>query len=222
MLASIVCILIGREKPSRFESLLKKRATKSGITKIFGIAAIIFFVLTGLTAPDKRSEIAISKQVKTAQVTVQEKPKTKEELLWGAFEESIRGSHDGYSMAYNEKTNEVTLTKAPKIYWNEVTILKEGYKDFVRFGLQAFKIEGVKKMTLNVKFEVSDKYGKASIDDGIILSMTKEQFGKFDWESMKYKNLYADVYADDFSEEYVNIVIARVIMQKGGEVLLDY
>lgn len=125
-------------------------------------------------------------------------------------------------MAYNEKTNEVTLTKAPKTYWNEVTILKEGYKDFVRFGLQAFKIEGVKKMTLNVKFEVSDKYGKASVDDGVILSMTKEQFGKFDWESMKYKNLYADVYADDFSKEYVNIVIARVIMQKGGEVLLDY
>lgn len=239
-LLSFVGLIIGLVKPSLFKGILKDQATRGGVAKIFGTSIVAFFILFGITSDSsKKTNDKIATQQSVApQVTnnsvettaatqptpapVQEKSKTKEELLWGAFEQGINEDHEGYAIVFDEKKGEATLTKAPKDYWDEVSVLKEGYKDFVKFGIQAFKIDGIKKMTLSIKVAVTDKYGKGSTDNGAILSMTKEQFEKFDWESMKGKNLYADMYTDDFSEEYVNGIIARVIMQKGGEVPLFY
>lgn len=247
LLVSVACLFVGLIKPSLFQKVLKQKATRKGAASIFGISTVLFFVLVGVTGePPKKVEninqqepkvtSAVEQQqveaVKTLEENVPapvvntpvEKVITPEERLWTAFNEADMGKRDGdaYAIAYASKNGEAVLTKSPKSYWNEVSILKEAYTDFVRFGLQAFKIDGVKMITLNVKFDVQDKYGKPLVADAVILTMTREQFGKFDWESMKYQNLYSDKYVNDFTKEYVHILIARAVLQKGGEVPLTF
>lgn len=51
MLGSFVCLLIGVIKPSVFSRLIKKEITRKKAVLIFGIAIIVFFILTGITAP---------------------------------------------------------------------------------------------------------------------------------------------------------------------------
>lgn len=47
--ASIIALVVGLIKPTAFSRFLKDRATRKGTATIFGIAAIVFFILFGVT-----------------------------------------------------------------------------------------------------------------------------------------------------------------------------
>ena len=63
-LASIIALVVGLIKPSIFSRLLKGQATRKGAITIFGIAAIAFFILFGVTSdsssPSQTANIAQS------------------------------------------------------------------------------------------------------------------------------------------------------------------
>lgn len=67
-LLSIVAFFIGLIKPSVFTRFLKERATRKGVAAIFGTAAIVFFVLFGITAePSSTTQPATKNSVVTEQ-----------------------------------------------------------------------------------------------------------------------------------------------------------
>lgn len=140
--------------------------------------------------------------------------------LWIAADQSV--GRDGFDITYDEKTGEVNLINSGATYWDEYDIVSRSYSNFVKFGLKAFAIDGVKGLKLTTKTALTDKYGKETQEDGVIISMTKDQFSKFDWANMKGKPIHSDAYDSDFDEVFVNAAIARVVMQNPDKIKLYY
>jgi len=68
---SIISLVAGLIKPTIFSKFLKDRATRKGVAKIFGIAAIVFFILFGMTTGKNTSPVENKSKV-PAQQTKQE------------------------------------------------------------------------------------------------------------------------------------------------------
>ncbi len=67
-LLSIVAFFVGLVKPLVFTRFLKERATRKGVATIFGTAAIVFFVLFGITTePSSPTQPATKNSVVTEQ-----------------------------------------------------------------------------------------------------------------------------------------------------------
>ena len=55
-LISLIILVVGLIFPSLFKKFLGERATRKGVGTIFGIAALVFFVLIGVTAEPNNKE----------------------------------------------------------------------------------------------------------------------------------------------------------------------
>ena len=71
-LLSIVAFFVGLVKPSVFTRFLKKRATRKGAATIFGTAAIVFFVLFGITTEPSSPTQPATKPEKVEELTEEE------------------------------------------------------------------------------------------------------------------------------------------------------
>jgi hypothetical protein len=145
---------------------------------------------------------------------------TKLDSLWIALDQSV--GKDKFDLQFDEESGLVTLTKGVDDYWDTYDIVSRSYSNFVKFGLKAFEIDGVKKLKLISKAGVTDKYGKKSEEDGVILTMTKEQFTKFDWPNMKGKAIYSATYIPDFDEVFLYPAILKVVIQNPSKIKLTY
>jgi hypothetical protein len=246
---SLGCLIAGLIKPSLFNKVFKKELTRKQTSAYFGGGALVILFVVGITGPAgttntlpvpqtntiktptsttpqtapavAQSSAPVPKQPEQAPVVI--KPKTTLDLLWDAFDNSIRDRSQKFEIAFDEKNGQVTLTKPPTDnFWDEFSLLNGAYKDFVKFGLKAFEVNEVKDFKLIEKVTLTDKYGKSSIADGVILQMTKAQFQKFNWEDMKGRNLYSDAYTNDFEDTFVNFAIAKVVLQSPDKISLSY
>lgn len=71
-LLSIVAFFVGLVKPLVFTRFLKKRATRKGVATIFGTAAIVFFVLFGITTEPSSPTQPATKPEKVEELTEEE------------------------------------------------------------------------------------------------------------------------------------------------------
>jgi len=74
-LASIIALIVGLIKPDSFVRFLKKRATRKGTTMIFGISALVFFILFGIMAEPVTQTSQVAQENKISEnIKIDEQP----------------------------------------------------------------------------------------------------------------------------------------------------
>jgi hypothetical protein len=82
---------------------------------------------------------------------------------------------------------------SPKDFWDENSVVRGAYSMLVKYGRESFQIDGVNSLTVNYKLEFTDKYGKKTTDDAIMITMSKEEFNKFEWDNLKLQSVYNQI-----------------------------
>ncbi len=182
------------------------KKVKWTITGVF-----IFFMLIGSTMQDT-SKTTTQQPTQAVSVPAQEAPKeavaepakpmTTTDKLWAALDSSMK-TRTNYEVKYDETKKEATVVFSPKDFYDENSVVKGSYSTLVKYGREAFKVDGVNSLTVNYRLEFTDKYGKKAFDDAIIITMGKDEFNKFDWDNLKYQSVYAQIKSSS-SKYYVH------------------
>ncbi len=114
---------------------------------------------------------------------------TMTDRLWAALDTSVH-KRAGYDLELDEKTGIVTLTEMPKTVWDENALVRRSYANLVAYGMEVFKLEGVKGVQSIVVGSFTDAYGKKANEDAVRLTMSEEEFAKYDWSNLYYKPVW--------------------------------
>lgn len=112
-----------------------------------------------------------------------------EERLWKAIDDTFR-SRNGYNVTFDSKTGTARLTYTKNMFLDEESTVRTAYTYFVKYGENAFKLEGVDRLTMQVKTEFTDSYGKKNNEIAVRVTMPKSEFMKYDWKAFEFKNAY--------------------------------
>lgn len=198
-LVFLICLIVGLIKPQSFSKLFGLTVTRKKIGLVFGAPALIAFILFEATTPvahppEQKNTQSVVADVKipvkteppTTTPAVVQKELTTIDKLWMALDSSI-GSRKLYDIGYVESTKTVKLTLTDLAAWDENSIVKDAYAALVKYGSEAFKIDAVDLVTIDVKTEMQNQYGKSSLQDVIVITMPRDEFEKYDWNALKYK-----------------------------------
>ena len=120
------------------------------------------------------------------------KTETMTDKLSVALDKSIK-SRNGYSVEYDETSKTASITKVSTAAWDESALVRESFTILVKFGTEVFKIEGVDAARVIIRTELTDQYGKKSVEDVVRIIMNKSEFGKFDWNNLNYQPVYTQI-----------------------------
>lgn len=146
-------------------------------------------------------------QVEVAPVVVEpvkEEPKpepTTLDKLWTALDDSIK-TRDGYDVKWDEEYKTVYLTRTQDTFWSEDALVEDTYRDLVRFGQAAFKVDGVEYVDISYQVPFTDEFGAKTTKDAVSLQMKKETFERFNWDNLKFQPIYQTM---QDNAEYQNI-----------------
>ena len=129
---------------------------------------------------------------KALEPTKETKPMSASDKLWIALDNSMKTRKD-YSVGYDEPTKTASITKTELSSWDESSLVRASFTTLVKYGREAFKIDGVDEIQVVVKTEFTDQYGKKDISDAVRIIMTKSEFNKFDWDNLKYQSVYEPI-----------------------------
>ena len=165
-----------------------------------GFAAYILFILavgtSGTTPSTPTASIAETTETPdTSQPAAQEQPQETQpestpvattppsvlDQLWDS-----RKNRDGIDIKYNEQTKiaELIVTKKSNTYWDEKSVIQDGYTIFVGWGRSVANIAGPETISITLKTDFKDEYGKTSVSNAVDITMQVEDFKKFDWDSL--------------------------------------
>ncbi len=148
---------------------------------------------TSTTTPSPAATQAPTKQEKAVPTpTVTQKPLTITDSLWIALDKSIK-SRNGYSVEFDESSKTASVIETKTTAWDESALVRESFTVLVKYGTEAFKIDGVDAVRVVIKTEFTDNYGKKSIADAVRIIMKKSEFNKFDWKSLSYQPVYSQI-----------------------------
>lgn len=176
------------------------------ISRNLKIAIIVFGVLIGgALAPQSAKPKEIVKTVPTAiqptktvvsnvkkvvakptvkPPTPTTKVKSVETKLWEAVDKSLHTRKD-VTIDYSKDDESVIMTFYRDNYLDENHIVKDAYTAFVNFGIEAFKIPGIRDVNVQSKVEMMNQYGKKERDSVVIVQMNKTTFQKFEWDNLR-------------------------------------
>lgn len=207
---SLVCFIWSLFSPKSFYPLFKNKLQKKGTRVVFGIAMLLFlFILVAIMDTENENEKAKVEQKSTQEVVdektrievaenkqdVKDEPEKTISLndkLWLALDNSMK-KRDGYEISLDENKKDVQISFESKEFWDENSLVRGAYSLLVKYGKEAFKLEGVDLLTVKYKTEFTDGYGKKGIEDAIIITMSKEEFNKFEWENLKMLPVYKQI-----------------------------
>lgn len=129
--------------------------------------------------------------------------------LWTALDGSIK-TRSGYNIQYDESTKTVKISYVSKTAWDENALVRNSYTILVKYGSEAFKIDNVDAVTVNVITDFTDSYGKSSSEDAVIISMPKSEFSKYDWKALEYSPIYRQM-KESCSEYYIHPAILKAL-----------
>ncbi len=178
------------------------KGIKIAITIVFAIINIVALSSDDTTTKNTQQT---NQQVEQKPVVAETKTEVKNEVpaepvkplattdkLWNALDKSIK-TRTSYDIKYDEAKKEATLIFSPKDFWDENSVVKGAYSTLVKYGKEVFQIDGVNSLTVNYKLEFTDRYGKKSTDDAVIITMSKDEFSKYDWDNLKYQPVYNQI-----------------------------
>ena len=167
------------------------KKAKIVVSSIFAILFVIGMASSSSkpSAP-ATSPTATSSPQPTAKVVAE--PTSISDKLWIALDRSMK-TRDGFSVEYDEPSKTASIIKTDKDFWDENSVVRESFTALVKFGMEAFKVEGVEAVRVVTKTEFTDQYGKKDIGDAVRIIMNKSEFSKFDWNNLKYQSVYNQI-----------------------------
>jgi hypothetical protein len=127
--------------------------------------------------------------------------------LWKALDDSIKTRKE-YDLQYQEVTKQVTLTHTASDFWDETELVKGGWSTLVKYGTEAFKIGGVDKVKIVVRTNFTNQYGNDDIEDAMRISMTKDEFSKYNWNNLNYQ-LISTQMENSLVEYYIHPAVLK-------------
>lgn len=212
-----------------------KKTNWSNNKKLLATAGIIVLILVaGVSSSSEEKQKVVEKTPVQKNAVQEQVPKTKKlkkkevtqkgdkksspsimDKLWLALDASM-GTRKGYSIEYNkvfdDKTGNgartVTITKAAETYWDGNDAVRNAYAILVKYGKRVFPMDEVFVVKVKLKGNFIDAYGKKSTDDAVVISMTKFNFNKFDWDNLNYSPI-SEQMEKAASEYYINPAIKK-------------
>lgn len=103
--------------------------------------------------------------------------------LWRGADKSLR-TRKGVDIRYDNVMKTVYLDYMKDSYWDENEMVRVAFSNLVKFGSEVFSNDAVESLTVTIKAEFTDSFGKKGIDSAVIIEMLKEDFYKFEWENL--------------------------------------
>lgn len=119
-------------------------------------------------------------------------PPTIADSLWSALDKSMK-TRTNYSVEFDASSKTASIIKTSTSAWDESALVRDSFTTLVKYGTEAFKINGVDAVRVVVKTEFTDSYGKKNVEDAVRIIMTKSEFGKFDWKNLSYQPVYTRI-----------------------------
>jgi hypothetical protein len=129
------------------------------------------------------------------------KPPSTIDQLWSTLDTSMK-TREHYDVKYDggQKQAYVIFDASDETVWDETALVRDAYELLVKYGREAFKVNGVDEVRVNVKTSFQDQYGQSETEDAVRITMTKAAFGKFNWDELKYQSVWRGI--SDASDEY--------------------
>ena len=177
--------------------------------KIKVISIVVLLIIVGIASPKSQSTEQVAEKVNNtsnstnqtanleteAQTTAvqpvveQQKPVSTIDQLWTILDRTIK-TRDGYDISYAAGSKTATIIRTSTDLWDESSLVRESYKILVKYGLEAFKRDDINNLTVDYKTEFTDTYGKKSMQEAVILTISKVEFSKYDWNNLNYQPIY--------------------------------
>ncbi|NQV13751.1 MAG: Ig-like domain-containing protein [Parcubacteria group bacterium] len=135
---------------------------------------------------------------------------TKLDKLWEALDKNIK-NREGYDIEYAQEQKQAKIKFSSDSFWDENTMVSGAYSTLVKFGKEAFQIEGVESINVIYRAPFTDSYGKEGEDDAVSITMEKAEFEKFDWDNLKYQPGIYDRMVESCSKHYIHPAVLKNI-----------
>lgn len=142
--------------------------------------------------PQAQIDTNTNSEAKAPEPTKEVKPMSTSDKLWVALDNSMKTRKD-FSVGYDEPTKTASITKTELSAWDESSLVRDSFTTLVKYGKEAFKVDGVDEVQVVFKTEFTDQYGKKDTSDAVRIIMTKEEFNKFEWDNLKYQSVYEPI-----------------------------
>jgi|GEM_PF-3314234 len=109
--------------------------------------------------------------------------------LWSVLDSTIR-TREGYDIQYTESTKFVNIISKGGSYWDETDYVRSAINSFVKYDVEAFKIDGVDSVNFTFYTDMTDSYGKTESEKGVQLTIDETEFSKYDWQGLQGQNIY--------------------------------
>lgn len=119
-------------------------------------------------------------------------PPTITDSLWSALDKSMK-TRTNYGVEFDASSKTASIIKTSTSAWDESALVRDSFTTLVKYGTEAFKVDGVDAVRVVIKTELTDSYGKKSIEDVVRIIMVKFEFGKFDWKNLSYQPVYTRI-----------------------------
>lgn len=121
-------------------------------------------------------------------------PKSKDEVvidqLWQAIDKVFEG-REGKDVKYDLQDEEVSVVYGEKsTFWDESSMVEGLFAGFVEYGKQVFSIDGVNSLRMAIRQEFTDSYGKKSVENAVSMTMSRYEFQKYDWDTLRFHLIY--------------------------------
>ena len=202
---SIVSLVLGVIKPSIFSKFLRGWATRKGVTKIFGIAAVILFILFGITTDSNKTKQIDTNQQTTKKITEQKtetqtsqeqteskKPLSEEEQIRKLISEQLKGDNN-LGKPYIRKIDVIKQVNGGWGVFVEYNADDNLTKNLRKIGIEKKMSEiyialytsgkDIRSASVSAYFPLVDKYGNES--DGVVYKsiLDKKEADKINWNS---------------------------------------
>ena len=129
------------------------------------------------------------------------KPASTIDRLWSALDASMK-TREHYDVKYDasQKQAYVIFDASDETVWDETALVRDAYELLVKYGREAFKVDGVDEVRINVKTSFQDQYGQSETEDAVRITMTEAAFSKFNWDELKSQSVWRGI--SDASDEY--------------------
>lgn len=110
-------------------------------------------------------------------------PQTMLDKLWQAADTSLKSRKD-IDISYDTELRDAAIIHTDLEPFTHETFVRQAYTILVLWGQEAFKIDGVEFVTVVQKTKFIDQYGQESVQNGVVIAMSKTEFSKFDWQAL--------------------------------------
>jgi hypothetical protein len=189
-----------------------KKVVKVIITLIF----IVFLMSSASSTNPKNTQSTRSgeptkqKEIATIQPTIQVvKPMTISDKVWKALDDGIK-TRKGYVVDYDSSSKIASISLTQEIFYSETSMVKDSFITLVKFGKEVFKIDDVDAVRVVIKSDFTDQFGKKSTEDAVRIVMRKSEFGKYQWDNLRYTSVYTQ-FKNSAEELYIHPAIFKKV-----------